>query len=277
MIPAHIVDDKTSLAERKIFDLLKEDLGTKGWTILHSLELARRGERKPYGEIDFVAIIPKEGIVCLEIKGGGISCEDGKWKTTNRDGEESVLKKSPFAQSKDSMYALRYAIREHFGEGSRESQCPTGSMVVFPDTGCPPLTPEFERSDIIDSEDLRNRLISSCIMNAVRKRLREFQQREEESVPTPSEAKKISKFLRPDFERVPAKGPWLEETEQELLKLTEEQYEIIDQLEDNPTLPVRRSRGNWKDIARARILATRRPEWRKSASYLLQPAPKSAV
>lgn len=234
MIPAYIVNDKTSSAERKIFDLLKKDPDAKGWTVLHSLELARRGKRKPYGEIDFVVIVPREGIVCLEIKGGGISCEDGQWRTTDRHGEESVLKKSPFAQSKDSMYALRDSIRERFGEGSRESRCPVGRMVVFPDADCPPLTPEFERCEVIDSSDLRNRKMSSSVMNVVRRRLREFQPIREKPVPAPSEAKKISEFLRPDFERVQAKGPWLEETEQELLRLTQEQYEIIDQLEDNP-------------------------------------------
>ena len=199
MIPAYIVNDKTSSAERKIFDLLKKDPDAKGWTVLHSLELARRGKRKPYGEIDFVVIVPREGIVCLEIKGGGISCEDGQWRTTDRRGEESVLKKSPFAQSKDSMYALRDSIRERFGEGSRESRCPIGRMVVFPDADCPPLTPEFERCEVIDSSDLRNRKMSSSVMNVVRRRLREFQPIREKPVPVPSEAKKISEFLRPDL------------------------------------------------------------------------------
>ena len=234
MIPAYIVDDNTSRAERKIFSLLKNDPDTEGWTILHSLELARRGKRKPYGEIDFVVIVPEKGMVCLEVKGGGISCEKGQWRTTDRHGKESVLKKSPFAQSKDSMYALRDSIKERFGEDSRESRCPIRRMVVFPDADCPPLTPEFERCEVIDSGDLRDRRISSSIMNVARRKLQEFQPVGEEPVPAPSEARKISEFLRPDFERVPAKGPWLEETEQELLRLTEEQYEIIDQLEENP-------------------------------------------
>ncbi len=234
MIPAYIVDYKTSLAERKIFGLLKNDPDTEGWTVFHSIELVRRGKKKPYGEIDFVIVVPEEGIVCLEIKGGGISCEDGKWKSTNRNGEEFILKKSPFSQAKDSMYALRDSIKKHFGEGSRESRCPIERMVIFPDADCPPVTPEFERSEVIDSADLRNRQISSSIMSVVRKKLRELQPDRKKPVPTPSEVKEISKFLRPNFERVPVKGSWLEETEQELLRLTEEQYGIIDQLEENP-------------------------------------------
>ena len=234
IIPAYIADDKTSLAERKIFSQLKDDPDTAEWMVLHSLELARRGKKKPYGEIDFVVIIPAEGIICLEIKGGGISCEGGQWKTTNRHGQEFLLKKSPFEQARDSMYALRNSIMEHFGKDSRESRCPIGYGVVFPDAHCPPLTPEFERSDVIDFQDLRDRPIYSGVMNIVRNRLREFKPRGEKPAPTHPEAKRISGFLRPDFERVAAKATWLEEAEEKLLRLTEEQYEIIDQLEDNP-------------------------------------------
>ncbi len=248
IIPAYIADDKTSLAERKIFSQLKDDPDTAEWTVLHSLELARRGKKKPYGEIDFVVIIPAEGIICLEIKGGGISCEDGQWKTTNRHGQEFFLKKSPFAQARDSMYALRNSIMEHFGKDSREARCPTGYGVVFPDAHCPPLTPEFERSDIIDFQDLRDRPISSGVMNIARKRLREFQPRGEKPAPAHTEAKRISGFLRPDFERVAAKATWLEEAEEKLLRLTEEQYEIIDQLEDNPRCLFKGAAGTGKTL-----------------------------
>ena len=69
MIPAQIDDDVVSSAERRVFHLLATDPDTNGWIVLHSLGLARR-TTGPYGEIDFVVIIPHEGILCLEIKGG---------------------------------------------------------------------------------------------------------------------------------------------------------------------------------------------------------------
>ena len=70
MIPARCPQGPGKKAERKIFTALKNDPNTEGWTVLHSMELASRGVGKPYGEIDFVIIIPKEGIVCLEVKTG---------------------------------------------------------------------------------------------------------------------------------------------------------------------------------------------------------------
>ena len=93
------------------------------------------------------SIIPGEGVICLEVKGGRLSCEEGVWRTMDRHGNVATLKKSPFLQARDSMFALRSAIVRHFGENAPEARCPIGCAVVFPDVPCPPLTPEFERSD----------------------------------------------------------------------------------------------------------------------------------
>ncbi len=232
MIPAQIDDAVLSSAERRVFDLLDTDPDTSEWTVLHSLGLARR-TTGPYGEIDFVVIIPAEGIVCLEIKGGRVSCENGVWRTMDRHGNLETLKKSPFMQARESMFALRGSIIGHFGQASPESRCPIGFAVVFPDVSCPPVTPEFERSDVIDSEDLR-RPISASITRVVRNRLRDFQPRSGERYPTPSQLRAIRTYLRPNFDLVVAKSVSLGRTEAKLMSLTEEQYERLDELEDNP-------------------------------------------
>ena len=221
-----------SMAERRIFGLLESDPATKNWTVLHSMGLARRADG-PYGEIDFVVIVPAEGIICLEVKGGRVSCQTGIWQTIDRHGKSAVLKKSPFLQARESMFALRESIIRHFGKGTAESRCPIGCAVIFPDVTCPPLTPEFERSDIIDFDDLRNP-ISKSIMRVAGRRLREFQPRKGNRLPTASEAKAIRRFLRPDFEMVIAKSVSIGCTEARLLRLTEEQYARLDELEANP-------------------------------------------
>ena len=69
MIPSEFDEATVSAAERRFFELIKHDPDTADWTALHSLGLARRG-RKPFGEIDFVVIIPAAGVFCLEVKGG---------------------------------------------------------------------------------------------------------------------------------------------------------------------------------------------------------------
>ena len=232
MIPAQMDNEGVSMAERRVFGLLETDPATKDWTVLHSLGLARRADG-PYGEIDFVVIIPAEGIICLEVKGGRVSCQSGVWQTMDRYGDIATLKKSPFMQARDGMFAMRKSLIRHFGEGPAESRCPIGCAVVFADVTCPPLTPEFERSDVIDFDDLRNP-ISKSIMRVARRRLREFQPREGPRHPTASEAKGIRRFLRPDFEIVVARSVSIGRTEARLLRLTEEQYARLDELEANP-------------------------------------------
>ena len=232
MIPARIDDSVVSSAERRVFHLLDTDPDTGGWTVLHSLGLARR-RTAPYGEIDFVAIIPSEGILCLEIKGGRVSCENGIWRTIDRHGNVAAFKKSPFMQARESMFALRNSIMDHFEQGSPESNCPIGFAVVLPDVVCPPATPEFERSDVIDTHDLRGP-ISVSINRVARNRLREFQPRSGERFPTRSQIRAILTYLRPDFDLVVARSVSLGRTEAKLMSLTEEQYDRLDELEDNP-------------------------------------------
>ena len=90
MIPRWI-DDEAPASERRVFEKLERDPTAGNWTVLHSLGLARK-RTGPYGEIDFVVIVPDEGIVCLEVKGGGVSCEEGVWRTRNRYGKVKQIK-----------------------------------------------------------------------------------------------------------------------------------------------------------------------------------------
>ena len=88
MIPPHW-HDKTPSSERRVFDLLQNGPGTEEWVVLHSLNLKQSGTR-PYGEVDFVALIPASGILCLEVKGGRVGCKDGAWTSTDASGHTYV-------------------------------------------------------------------------------------------------------------------------------------------------------------------------------------------
>ena len=119
------------------------------------------------------------------------------------------------------------------GKAHPSLRCPIGCAVVFPDVASPPLTPEFERADVIDFDDLRGP-ISRSITRIARRQLDAFQTRGGECLPTAAEAKALRTFLRPDFDLVVAKGVSIGRTEAKLLRLTEEQYARLDELEANP-------------------------------------------
>ena len=230
MIPARI-DDNAPNSEKRVFDLLECDPDTDDWIALHSLGLSKR-PTGPYGEIDFVVIVPGKGIVCLEVKGGRVSCNGGLWQTMDRSGNIHRLK-SPFIQARDSMFALKNWIADHFGRGAPEERCPIGYAVIFPDVACPPVNPEFERSEAIDYHDLQGP-ISRSILRFATQRLESLQPYKDASLPTPSEAKSVKNSLRPDFDRVVSRSVYLDRNKEKLLCLSEEQYERLDELEANP-------------------------------------------
>src|SRR5437868_13318635 len=103
MIPMVYDEGTASAAEKRIFHLLANDPELADWQVIHSLGLAQRSAG-PYGEIDFVVLTPCGAVICLEIKGGRVSCKDGTWTTTDRFGTVSYLKKSPFMQARDGMF-----------------------------------------------------------------------------------------------------------------------------------------------------------------------------
>ena len=242
MIPNWIDSDAPG-SEKRVFNLLKNGPNTTRWTVLHSLALSKRG-KKPYGEIDFVVIIPDEGIVCMEVKGGGISVRDGVWRSEDRFGKTHVIK-NPFAQAKESMFGLKDYIENRGAANARTRQCPIGYMVIFPSSECPPLTPEFERWQVIDRNDL-DAPISKSIKNFAQRSLRRFQPRHSSPLPSVRQAKSIRDLLRPDFDR-PAISQ-VEHVEKRIAELTVEQYDSLDQLAENDRCLFRGAAGTGKTL-----------------------------
>ncbi len=260
MIPAHYDEGTASAAEKRIFHLLAEDPDLSDWYVIHSLGLTQRFTG-PYGEIDFVALTPCGAVLCLEIKGGRVTCKDGLWTTTDRVGAVSHLKKSPFMQARDGMFALMRAVQAKFGKSSDAGHCLFGYVVVFPDVEAPPVTPEFERWEVIDREDLQKPV------SRILRRILSAQQKKIGHVTAPQSPqtaiREIRQFLRPDFERLVSRSTSIAESEAGLISLTEDQYAVLDMISDNPRCLVEGAAGTGKTVlaleyARRRALAGNR-------------------
>lgn len=122
-----------SPAEKVIFDAFQSQLG-EDFYILHSvswIEIRRKGKKPSDGEIDFVILHPKMGILLLEVKGGIIGRdENNAWYSIRRDGSHVDIK-NPFEQVKDNKYAL---IKKIGSLPNWRYQLPTiGHAVAFPD------------------------------------------------------------------------------------------------------------------------------------------------
>lgn len=245
MIPPQYDDSTSSSAEKRLFNLFKNDPDTESWVVLHSLGLSRRS-RKPYGEIDFVILVPESGLICLEVKGGKVACSDGIWYTTDRHGIQHQMKRSPFMQAREGMFALREELRKNFGPGHPASECISGYAAVFPDVPSPPKTPEFEPWESIDHDSLRQP-ISRTIKNLLKNQRRKLGANKAPEF-TPKTVRGICQFLRPDFEAIVARSTLIKRTEEKLLRLTKEQYDVLDRLAENKRCLIKGPAGTGKTL-----------------------------
>jgi hypothetical protein len=150
IIPSTFSDGPRS--ERLVFQSLPGGSESDDWTVLHSVGwLTVRGGKRRSGEADFVAMHPRRGVLVIEVKGGTVAVEDGRWRTTPTGSNRPIpLARSPFRQAEDSRFTLQRHVREVLG-GSVDF----GHAVAFP-TGdvSGPLGLDAPAEIIIDQTDL---------------------------------------------------------------------------------------------------------------------------
>ena len=230
MIPPHW-HEKTPRSEQRVFNLLEKDPQTEEWIVLHSLNLKQSGTR-PYGEVDFVVLIPGAGVICLEVKGGRVACKDGAWTTTDASGATFALKRSPFSQAQDGMHEVRKSLAERLASAPGFCKVPFGYAVVFTDVEAPPIGIGAEPWEVIDCHSLSGGLVEHLLRAAKQQRVRHRLQ-SSPAEPQPSLLRKMRDALRPDFDRIVARGTLVNDSERRLLRLTEEQYYLLDLLGGN--------------------------------------------
>jgi DNA polymerase III delta prime subunit len=230
MIPPHCHESAPN-SERRVFNLLKNDPASSDWVVLHSLNLKRSGER-PYGEVDFVVLVPAGGVFCIEVKGGRVACRDGVWSTTDAAGRTNRLKRSPLKQAEDGMHEIRNVIRQRLAGVPELFKVAFGHAVIFTDVLSPPLDAGTEPWEVIDCDALEAP-ISSHLLRIAKNQRRRFYLNDSPAEPQLPLLKQIREALRPDFDRVIARSTALRESERSLMSLTEEQYRTLDLLIDN--------------------------------------------
>ncbi|MCY4361957.1 MAG: NERD domain-containing protein [Gammaproteobacteria bacterium] len=214
-----------SHAEKRTFDQLRAAFSgpdRNGWFAMHSLNLPRH-EYKRFGEIDFVVCGP-DGLFVLEVKGGGVSCHEGVWETTNRFGETERLRESPFKQAEGALHGLREKLH-----ASLPNIFVVGYGVVMPDVERLPDSAEWDRAVLADGRDFRQfekwleRFIRYWRAKDTRK-----------PAASPSQLNVLQQHLRPDFEAVVPLHVSAHDVETRIARLTEDQLRLIDVVEVNP-------------------------------------------
>ncbi|XAY07843.1 DNA helicase [Paraconexibacter sp. AEG42_29] len=223
MYPRSLLEDEVkSRAEGRVFEALRDQLDDE-WEVFHSASLVIRDHATGAedDECDFVLCHPDRGIVCLEVKGGGIECEFGEWRRLRKDGPAERIK-DPFTQALDHRYNLSRKIEEV--EGYRRHKLFLVHALAFPDISAHSLVlaPDAPADLVMGRTDLPD-------MTAAIDRALAYHEgsRDKRTAPGAEGAAMLRELLAPRVRiEVPMATTFLDETE-ELVLLTHEQSALL--------------------------------------------------
>ena len=239
-IPPYMGEEIRSNAEKKMYDVLQE-LNMEEAYILHSLGLPKH-QNKIYGEIDFV-VVCKRGVACLEIKGGRVECRDGKWFFIDRYGVERQKPEGPFAQVTGNMFSLLTELKKKFPNNPHMKNILVGCGVVFPDIEFKSASQEIIPEIVYDS---RTTSVTDYLNGVFD--YWESRQHREPSKLSPNDVKEIVNYLRGDFIFVPVLRDRLDTVDKKLVRLTNEQAQIMNALGMNSHLLIEGNAGTGKTL-----------------------------
>ena len=250
MIPSVISPEIKSTAEKRVFQWLKDAPGTDEWIVLHSLGIANHN-RNIYGETDFFVIAPQMGLFALEVKGGRVMRKNGIWYFTDKYEKTNSKNRGPFDQAKDGVFSIVSALKNRL-DVNNQHLCGIffGFGVMFPDINYYAAGIDEEQWQVFDSRDGNNvkdfvRRIADGTRGKWEKTFRHF---EESKLPSSEDARYIASILRSDFDYALSMRSQLRYSDEDLLKLTKEQYRCLDQLDDNPRCLIEGPAGTGKTL-----------------------------
>ena len=157
-----ILEAPKFIAERKVFNALIDTLpnDAKIYCQCHFFKTAIEGNKND-GECDMIILLPNNGIIFLEIKGGviGYNAEKQEWSSTRRDNKETFIISNPVSQSLSAKHNIFDLFKEQFSE-HKGKFFNLIHAVCFPDTPRPadprPFGPDKPQEIFLFQENLIN-------------------------------------------------------------------------------------------------------------------------
>jgi hypothetical protein len=230
--------------EQQVFNRLARDLADDKWIVMHSLGLVHH-DKKLWGEIDF-ALLTTKGIFVIEVKGGRISCKDGKWIHEMVGKEPYIRNESPWRQAKDAMFALKKEVKR-LSPGLPDLLFGYGVIMpheIFLATG-----PEIEPEVLLDRREF-GRNLGFYLGTLQRHWEKTYRQRHGSAprCPTNDEIALIRRVLRPNVESTFSLGSYLTGLEEQQLQLTNQQIRVSRRIAGNARTVVRGRAGTGKTV-----------------------------
>lgn len=226
-------------AERYVFHALRRRL-PESWSVVHSqrIFLPASDTRDAFeGEIDFVALAPGLGVLCLEVKGGGIERTAEGWFSVDRRGRRHRIR-DPGQQAQAACHALHRYL------GDRRERVPVVWGVILPDvevrSDLGPGLPRdllLDRDAFADPEDALRRLFRKHGRDG-----RSFDR---------GAAQRVLDLLAPAARLIRPLAAVIDQEQQALLRLTDDQARLLDHLERIPRCAIEGAAGTGKTVLAA--------------------------
>ena len=257
MIPSAPPSFNDSLGEERVFKALQalpDEI-----TVIYSLRWTHPGRGriltqplKAQGEGDFVLFDPRRGVLVVEVKGGEVWCERGRWFQRNRK-TGAVKDIDPEKQAGDTMYRLKSEVDDRVPRAKSLLFC---HAVWFPDGTVDRnmLPVNYHPAMTLDAVDV------SQVQAAIGRAFAYWASLYKGSGGVSDEvAGQVFDTLAPTLSLVPSVKQRIDETEEYLVRLTDEQARIIGFLDDQAHAAIVGPAGTGKTllaVEKARRLAS---------------------
>lgn len=273
MYPNRLSPETQSFAEEQLYAAFRDELDDS-YTVFHGVawQSLDADGRPRDGEADFIIAHPQRGILVMEVKGGDIHYDpsEGQWSSIGA-GKKIHSIKDPFAQARHSKYVLEDQLQRRLGWEDRRpiSRRPLASLGRLPeqmavDRGPRPnlghavafphvfvnavwLGPDRPREIVLDMTDLTD------LPRWVNTTLAYWRGKESQRNTAPGEkaVNALMSLLGKAWELRPALwGKFLQEREK-LIRLTEQQYLVLDVLNQQRRAAISGCAGSGKTLLAA--------------------------
>jgi len=244
-IPERLHAAQYEKSESDILERLRFEL-SDDYIVIPCLEIPRQNGVFD-SEADFVILHPR-GRLVLEVKGGQIVCESGKWMRERGSRYEQIT--PPFYQSRDNSYEIRDYLVKIFGKESPEGGMVFDQAIVFPDVDFNVETIEVAQGRIVDRKELSQvsftEICDRLLDDAAERYLKRFPERKLPAPLTAEQLEFVAQKLRPDF-RLTA-NLTSDEMDLELIRLSASQLNALDMVAENKRLRVTGGPGSGKTL-----------------------------
>ena len=249
MFPKEFPQTNSSNAEKRVFNYFKDN-APDNWYVIHSFRI-KEHSKVVFGESDFVVIAPPYGIFVLEIKGGGVSFDGQLWHFEGKDSSGTKTR-GPFEQAREGMFEIERILKEKLGPEYNRSRIRYHYGVIFTDQSGFPAEKmtEDESWRLMQKHDKYDGNYCKFIIDLYSNFKTELHELEKHQPASLSDeaAKTIVNTLKPKMETLAPVLSFIESTEDDIERYTDEQMICIEDIKANERVVVLGGAGTGKTV-----------------------------